>query len=116
LLYAVNVSERRVVIVGDSLFAETLAKILASAESATLAGVASTIEAASPLIEAARADAVIIAGIGQLPFNDLFAAHPDLPILCANLNTNTIQVITSKCISASAHDLLNTLATLPKRS
>jgi len=111
-------SGRRVFIIGDSLFAEGLAKMLAQAESATLVGVAPTAEAASPLIESSRADTIIVTAIGDAAdsFSQLITRHPTLPILRADLNANTVQVITSQQVSANVPDLLTALTNLSKRS
>ena len=111
-------SGRRVFIVGDSLFAEGLAKMLAQAESATLVGVASTAEAASPMIDSSRADTIIVTAIGDAAdsFCNLITRHPALPILRADLNANTVQVITSQQVSANVPDLLTALTNLSKRS
>lgn len=111
-------SGRRVFIVGDSLFAEGLAKMLAQAQAATLVGIAPTAESASPLIESSRADTIIVTAIGDAAdsFCRLITRHPTLSILRADLNANTVQVITSQQVSANVPDLLTALANLSKRS
>jgi DNA-binding NarL/FixJ family response regulator len=56
---------RRVCIVGDSLFAETLGQMLAGAPAVEVVGAASTPEAALPVLEMQHPDAVIVAGVGK---------------------------------------------------
>ena len=109
---------RTVVIVGDSLFAESLSQMLAQSDQVSVIGCVPTPEAAVPLIAADQPDAVIVAeadrggaaDYGQLLKNDL-----DLPIIRANLNADSVQVITSHRIGTRPTDLLAAIAELPKR-
>jgi len=110
---------RRIIIIGDSLFAETLAGMLRHAGDVTVVGAAATPEAAFPLIPGTCPDAVIVAGIGEEPAQDLghlLAAFPDLPVIRADLNADSVQVITSQRVSARPSDLLAAIAALPIRS
>ena len=110
---------RRIFIIGDSLFAETLAGMLGHAGDVTVVGAVPTPEAAYPLIPGACPDAVIVAGIGDEPTHDmghLLAAFPDLPVIRADLNADSVQVITSQRVSARPSDLLAAIAALPSRS
>jgi chemotaxis response regulator CheB len=113
---------RRVFIVGDSLFAETLVQTLGIANPAVeMAGSAPTPEAAMPLIKTKRPDAVVVAkaSAGEPPsavFGQFLAAYPDLPIIYADLSANDVQVITSQRVGARSSDLLAAIAELPKRS
>ncbi len=108
----------RVFIVGDSLFAETLTQMLTGSETAAVVGVAPTIEQALPLLQTQTPDAVIVAGPdmgGPATVNPLLAANPDLSIICADLNADYWQGITSQRISAPRADLLAAIQALPKR-
>ena len=110
---------RRIFIIGDSLFAETLAGMLARAGGVSVIGASATPEAALPLLGRVCPDAVIVAGIGDDPAQDLghlLAAFPDLPVIRADLNADSVQVITSQRVSARPSDLLAAIAALPKRS
>lgn len=112
---------RRVFIVGDSLFAETLAQTLTNAEAVEVIGSAPTPEAAQPLLKTKCPDAVIIANASADPtmptvFGQFLAASPDLPIICANLGANDIQIITSQRVGTRSSDLLAAITALPKRS
>lgn len=110
---------RRIFIIGDSLFAETLAGMLRHAGDVTVVGAAAKPEAAFPLIPGTCPDAVIVAGIGEDPTQDLgqlLAAFPDLPVIRADLNADSVQVITSQRVSARPSDLLAAIAALPTRS
>ena len=53
------------------------------------------------------------AGAGD--YGQLLAAEPDLPIIRANLNADSVQIITSHRIGTRPADLLTALAELPKR-
>lgn len=105
-------------IVGDSLFAETLTRTLTSSGMVEVIGSAPSLAEKSAARAAQRADALIVAEIKESAAAELvhlLAVNPDLPILRADLNTDTIQVITSHRIGARTADLLAALAKLPKR-
>jgi len=110
---------RRVLIVGDTLFAETLAKLLAQDATTLVVGTASSLEEALPAIKTSCVDAVLVAGVERLPesvFSQIFAANPDISILCTDLDTNDVQVMVKQRISVhTTGDLLAVIATLPKR-
>lgn len=117
MLFSMN-EAHRVFIVGDSLFAETLAQMLTGSGVAAVAGVAPTIEQALPWLQTETPDVVIVAGpetAGPATVNPLLAANPDLSIICADLNTDYVQIITSQRISAHRADLLAAIQALPKR-
>ena len=108
----------RVFIVGDSLFAETLSRMLARSGTVTIIGTASSAEEAFPLLESECPDVVIMADTSETSLgvlDPLLAAHADLPVIRADLNHDYVQVITSKRVGARRSDLLAALATLPKR-
>ncbi|MBI3244693.1 MAG: hypothetical protein HYZ49_20635 [Chloroflexi bacterium] len=111
---------RKVFVVGDSLFAEALTQILAKT-AVEIVGSAPTPEAALPRLKTKCPDAVIIANASAEPtlpavFGQFLAAYPNLPIICANLGANDIQVITSQRAGTGSSDLLAAIAALPKRS
>ncbi len=109
---------RKILIVGDSLFTEALARMLAAADAVEVVGSAPTPEAALPLLAARCPDAVIVAGTGDASpaaFGQFLASHPDLPLIRADLTAADVQVITSRRIGARTSDLLAAIAALPKR-
>jgi DNA-binding NarL/FixJ family response regulator len=109
---------RTVVIVGDSLFAESLSQMLAQSDQVEVAVCVPTPDAALAIIATQRPDAVIIAVTDRALAHDygqLIAAQPDLPIVYADLNSDSVQVITSHRIGARSADLITALAELPKR-
>ena len=111
---------RRVLVVGDSLFAEALTQTLAKT-SVEIVGCAPTPEAALPLLKTKCPDAVIIANASADPtlpavFGQFLAAYPDLPIICANFGVNAIQVVSSHQVGTHSSDLLAAISALPKRS
>lgn len=109
---------RRLFIVGDSLFAETLTQTLSRAASVRVIGSAPSPAEALPMLSNCPADAVIMAGENEMStaaFGQLLAAYPDLPIICADLSLDSVQVITNHRIGTRASDLLAAVAELPKR-
>jgi DNA-binding NarL/FixJ family response regulator len=110
---------RTVVIVGDSLFAESLSQVLTQSNRVEVAACVPTPEAALPFIVKHRADAVIVAVTDRAAprdYGQLIAAQPDLPVVYADLNADNVQVITSYRIGARSADLISAIAELPKRS
>ncbi|MFN8491904.1 MAG: hypothetical protein U0350_30165 [Caldilineaceae bacterium] len=109
----------RVVIVGDSLFAETLTHMLTSSGAVVVIGVVATVAEVLPLLQVQRPDAVIVAetaAVDHSLLGPLMAMAPDLSIIRANLNSDYVQVITSQRIGARLADLLAALMTLPRRA
>jgi DNA-binding NarL/FixJ family response regulator len=110
---------RRVFIIGDTLFAETLAKLLAEDDTIQVAGTASGLEEALRLLKNCRPDAVIVAGVERLPgaaFARFLVEYPEISILSTNLDTNDVQVVVNQRISVhNTGDLLAVIAALPKR-
>lgn len=110
---------RTVVIVGDSLFAESLSQMLAHSNRVEVAACVPTPDAALAIITLRQPDAVIVAVTDRAAAHDysqLIAAQPDLPILYADVNIDSVQVITSHRIGARSADLITALSELPKRS
>ena len=109
---------RRVCIIGDSLFAETLGQMLVDAEAVDVIGFASTPEAALSLLEMQHPDAVIVAGVGEAPpaaVSQFLSVYPDLTIICTDLNTNEVRVISSQWVAARSGDLIKVIRHLPVR-
>ena len=110
---------RKVIVVGDSLFAETLTRTLKSAPSVRVVGSAPTAQAALPLIDSWHPDAIIVAGHGDSSTQtcgQVLAAHPDVPLICADPGLDRVQVITSQPIGTRTTDLLAAVAGLPRRT
>jgi|SRR3990172_536351 len=110
--------KRRVFIVGDSLFAETLSPLLANSRSIQVVGSAPTSEAAVRLLGDCHPDAVIVAGedaMSATAFGRLLIAYPDLPVICADLSRDSMQVITSQRIGTRPSDLVAAVEGLPRR-
>jgi len=108
-----------VIIIGDSLFAETLTQMLSNTGLVGVLGCVRSPEAALKLLATVRPDAVILAAADQQLVADcgrLLVTQPDLPIINADLNAPSVQVITSHRIGTRTADLLTALAELPKRS
>lgn len=110
---------RRVFIVGDSLFAETLVRMLDRSDAVELVGAAPTPEAALSALAERAPDALILTHAGASPhraLDPLLSAHPDLPIVLADLNAGKVRVIVSRQVEARGSDLLAAIAELPKRN
>ncbi len=109
---------RRVIIIGDTLFAETLTPIL-NTDAVEVIGAAPTFAAALALLKTKIIDAVIIASAGPEPADvvgQCLAAFPGLPLIRADLDATDVQLITSQRIGARTADLLKTITALPRRS
>jgi len=112
-----RVENRSVLIVGESLFAETLTQMLVGSGCVTVIGTVPTVQAALCILALQRPDAVIVTGdADSATFAKLLSLQPDIALLCAGLNDNRVQVFTSQHIDASVSDLLATIAALPRRA
>jgi hypothetical protein len=61
---------------------------------------------------------VIVASVGETPpafISQLLSVYPGLSIICADLNTNEVQIITSRRIAARSDDLIKAIRNLPGR-
>jgi len=118
-LYAGCMETRRVLIVGDTLFAENLTQMLAQDATVQIAGSVSSLEEALPTLNSCPLDAVIVAGVDRLPeaaLSQFLLVYPDVSILCTDLATNDVQVIVNQRLNVrSTGDLLAIIAKLPKR-
>ena len=111
--------QHRVVIVGDSLFAETLTHMLTQSNAVVVTGVAMTVAEAWPLLQGQPPDAVIVAettAVDHALLGLLVAMAPGLTVIRANLNNDYVQIITSQRVGAKSADLLAALHALPKRA
>jgi hypothetical protein len=111
---------RRVLIVGDTLFAENLAKLLAEDTTIHIAGNVASLEDIPPALQAGRLDAVIVAGVDRLPetvLSRFLALHPEISVLCTDLDTNDIRVVVNQRLSVrTTSDLLAIISALPRRN
>ena len=111
---------RRIVIAGDTLFAEMLAQLLAQNPGIEVIGVVPGIDACQQFLTQNSPDALIYTGRidqEQDHLARLLSICPDLPVLCADLSNNTVQVILRQHIQVhSSNDLSAAIAALPKRS
>jgi DNA-binding NarL/FixJ family response regulator len=110
----------RVLVVGDSLFAETLIEMLAKEETIQIAGSAPSLEEALRTFNPTRLDTVILAEVGQPPveaFTQFLSAYPEISIIRTNMDSNDVHVLVNQRFSVrTAEDLLAVIAALPKRS
>ena len=109
----------RVLVIGSSLFAETLVGLLAEVPEISVVAEADTLQTALSMLKSTCPDVLIVAdSVATSAGNELVGlvvTHPNLPLIRADLNTNTVQVITSRSISARRDDLLAVLSDLPQR-
>lgn len=109
---------RRVVLVGDSIFTETLGSLLERCGAVKVVARAASPREAIGLVRGAHLDAAIVTSAeqGELEgFGELVAALPDLPVIRANLTEDLIQVVTSQRVEAHLPELLAAIRALPRR-
>ena len=102
----------KALILGDSLFAEAVARLLEQHgfEIAT----ALTVQDALQRVGERPPDLAIM--IGETPdLCALLRVHPDLPILRANLDADDLRLIRSERINARVEDLLSAIQSLSMR-
>jgi hypothetical protein len=110
---------RRIFIIGDTLFAETLANLLAADDTIQVSGTANTLDDALPQLKPCHLDAVIVAGVNRVPdaaFARFLVECPEMSILCTDLGTNDVQIVLNQRVSVhNSSDLLAIIAALPRR-
>jgi chemotaxis response regulator CheB len=109
----------RILIIGDTLFAEMLIQLLGQNPAVLVVGSAPDLASAESLLVAGIPDAVIYAKrseLDDLSFSRFITNHPDLPVLCTELSTNAVQVVVSQNIDIhSSNDLFAAIKGLRKR-
>ncbi len=109
----------RVLVIGNSLFAATLTQLLADVPDVAVVAEADSTQTALSLLKTVCPDVVIMAAYGNAADNadlvGLVVTHPQLPLIRADLTSNTVQVITSRSVSARREDLLAVLNSLPQK-
>jgi hypothetical protein len=108
----------RVLIVGNSLFAETLLQMLAGGDQVQVIGLVATLEQVPLSIAAEHPDAVIVADSqDKYLCNELcLRVRCDLPIIYTTLKDDYLTIFTSQRVKAAQSQLLAAIATLPIRS
>lgn len=108
----------RVFVVGDSLFAESVAELLEHSPALVVVGVAATVAAALVRLDDCQPDLVIVLSSGAgngIDLGPLLSRYPDLPILRADLNVNDVRIFRSQRVDARLADLMAAIQALPTR-
>ena len=109
----------RVVVIGDSLFTETLAHMLAGVVDVKMVGAGSSQDKVINAVANENPDVIIIADVGisaQDASSSIISIYPDIPIIYADLNQDHVKVITSRRVSARREELLMTIHELFKQT
>ena len=109
---------RRLFIVGDSLFADALVRILALSPMVQVVGFSPTPHAALERISETLPEAIIVAGTKDPPrphWGQLLVHFPNIPLIRADLATNNLLLITCKPIHARPTEFITALTELPQR-
>jgi hypothetical protein len=111
-------NKRRVLIVGESAYAQGLAQKLADDGSVMVVATSPTVDGAKPFLAARDLDVVIVLGERgdrQAICSPLLTAQADLAIVYADMAASSMQVITSKSLVARTEDLMEAIAFLPAK-
>jgi hypothetical protein len=108
----------RVVIVGHSLFADTLSQMVADSNSVIVAGRVASCENLPLCIAACHPDAILVAdSCGEyLSAKTCLRIKSELPIIYTTLKDDYFTVFTSRRIKAAQSQLFSTIAALPEQS
>ena len=101
--------DRRIFLIGDSLFTETLGQLLADAANIQVVGTAVSPSTALTAVAKAFPHIIIVAGASehaQTNLQPLLSMFSTIPIINADLNQDYVQIITSRRVSARRTDLL----------
>ena len=110
--------DRRIYLIGGSLFTETLGQMLAEVENVQVVGTAVSLSTAITSVAKAFPDIVIVADASenvQTNLQPLLSMFPTIPIIHADLNQDYVQIITSRRVSARRTDLLAAIQELSTR-
>ncbi|MBI3959959.1 MAG: hypothetical protein HY328_14195 [Chloroflexi bacterium] len=112
-----DADRHRIFLIGDSLFAETLAQWLDQSEGVELVCSVPSVAEALPRLAQENVDVVLIATTEEpsTDFRLLLDACSDLPVIQTDLQQNRVRLITNHPIGQRPADLLATIASLPKR-
>lgn len=106
----------KVFIVGDSLYATGINRVLEDSAQVRVIGRATSLFAAMSMLKTITPDVIIVAGTLEEETISLVGAfitvYSHVPILRTDLGTNKLQLIASQYLDASAFDLLTAMATL----
>lgn len=108
----------RVFLMGDTLFTEAIAQILANAPDIKLVGVAVLPKINQRHIVQLQPDVILVAGTyppSDTILGQLLSFFPDIPILNTNLQLDYVQLITTQQISPKRTDLLAALHDLSRK-
>lgn len=108
----------RVVIVGRSLFADTLSQMVAGSNAVVVAGHVASLEDLPICIAACKPDAILVAdSCGEyLSAKTCLRIKSELPIIYTTLKDDHITVFTSRRMKAAQSQLFSAIAALPKQS
>lgn len=108
---------RRVLLVGNSLFAATLKQMLACSGEIEIVGVCTAPDQLAACIAAGCPDAVLVAGtIGPDLYADAYLRmRCELPVIYATLADDHLTVFTSRRVKAAQSQLVAAIGALPKQ-
>ncbi|MCC9074996.1 response regulator transcription factor [Litorilinea aerophila] len=108
----------RVLIVGDSLFAEAVDQLLRHNQALEVTGIVMNMAEALSQLSLTLPDVVLVLNSGgetRLDPCSLLVAYPDLPVLYADLTGADFRILRSQPIGSRAADLLAAIQALPIR-
>ncbi len=109
---------QQVFIVGDTLFAETLSRMLENSGQVAVVGRAPTFEAAVAEFTTRPPDVLVITEAGPAREELLPAVlenFSEIPIILADLRVDSIWLFTCRRIDTRVSDLLSVITSLPER-
>jgi hypothetical protein len=108
----------RVLVVGDSFFADTLQQMLAGKEEIEIVGACHTLEELPASIAACHPDAVLVADTCEdyLCAGVCLRIQCDLPIIYTTLKDDHLTIFTSRRVKAAQSQLIAAITALPNRS
>ena len=109
---------RRVLLVSDSLFADTLRQTLSNSDAVVIVGYCTAPEQLPASIAASNPDAVLVVGAEQSQgYADAYLRlHCELPIIYTALDDDHMTIFTSRRVKAAQSQLMAALTALPDRT
>lgn len=108
----------RVLVVGSSLYAEALRGVLEKSAAIDLVGSVPDPDAALSILDQVCPDVVILAGTERTESHvlELFLLSLEMSVVCTDLESDNVQIITSRITPGRYSDLIEMIANLPYRS
>jgi len=104
---------KKVLVLGESLPAESMAFLFKEHEQFDLIGQTKTLSEAEHLLREHQVDVLVLVENGRgvnCHLGEMLTKHPELPIVRANIEVDKVQVITSRCLGTRLDEFIQIIS------